>query len=230
MALFAAVLAHLESLGAGAGYFILLLASGFVFVCMIFFSFLGGDTHDGSGDVPDGHFDLHTPDGSQDVPDNDGDLPSPESGADHGPDLFKYLSFRNCINYLLGFSACGFMASLGGLHPFVSAVLALSGGFISAIIMYKLMAVFYSLSDAQPLRMQEALGETAKVYIRIGAKRSERGKILLKVKGAQREYSAVTDNETELRMGTMVRVTDVAGDNYVVEPVSNGASGSVTDV
>lgn len=225
--MFAAFLAYLESLGPGAGYFILLLASGFVFLCMAVLSLAGGDTHDGTADVHDGSVDpgvAESGSGAEHGQDALSDSGGHDADGGQSHDFFKYLSFRNCINYLLGFSLCGFLASQGGAHPFVSAVLALSGGFISAIIMYKLMSALYSLSDVQPLLKQHAFGETAKVYIQIGAKRSGRGKILLKVKGAQREFPAVTDHEHALRAGTVVRVTDMADDCYVVEPAAESAA------
>lgn len=221
MALFTSILVYLEKLGPGAGYLILLIASGFVFLCMAVFSLAAGDSCDGD-------FDTDALDHPHDAAGQSDDAPqTAESG--NGMELFKYLSFRNCINYLLGFSFCGFLATQGGVQPFLSGLLALSGGFISAIIMYKLMTALYSLSDTQPLQMRDALGKMAKVYIQIGAKRTGRGKILLKVKGAQREFPAVTDNEEVLRAGATVRVTDVSGDGYVVEPVAEGATASAVD-
>ncbi len=229
MALFTAALAYLESLGPGSGYFILLLASGFVFICMAVLSLAGGETHGGSESVLDGDLDSGSLEHSYTEAEQ-GDVSSSDTvDAEQGMDLVKYLSFRNCINYLLGFSFCGFLASQGGLHPMLSALLALSGGFISAIIMYKLMAALYSLSDVQPLRKQEAFGALAKVYIQIGSNRSGRGKIMLKVKGAQREFSALTDHEAALRTGAVVRVTGMADGCYLVEPAAREAAESAME-
>ncbi len=224
MALFSSVLAYLEILGPGSGYLILLLASGFVFICMGVLSFVGGDTHGGPDSISDGDLsDSGPPEQLDDATGHEDVSSAATIDSDQGIDFFKYLSFRNCINYLLGFSFCGFLAAQSGLHPFLSALLALSGGFISALIMYKLMSALYALSDVQPLLKQEAFGSIAKVYIQIGAKRSGRGKIMLRVKGAQREFCAVTDCLVSLRAGTVVRVTGMVDECYLVEPAAGEA-------
>ena len=212
----ATIQAYLENLGSGAGYFILLLASGFVFVCMVVLSFAGGGDSDGAD--ADAGGDLDSMD-HVDAPDSADTADSHDSHQG----LLKYLSFRNCVNYLLGFSFCGFLATRTGAHPFIGAMLALSGGFVSAILMYKLMAALYSLADSQPLRMRDAIGETARVYIQVGPGRSSRGKVLLNVKGAQREFAAVTDHDEALKATSTVRVTDLVDDCYVVAPLHGPA-------
>ncbi len=121
------LMSYLETWGGGAGYFMLLSASGFVFLGMTVFSFIGDDGHD----VPDAAYDDIL----------DGDF---GEDADIQQGLLKYLSFRNCVNYLLGFGFCGFTATLLGAHPILSGALALSGGFLCALIMYKLMAALRS--------------------------------------------------------------------------------------
>jgi len=215
----AAIRAFLETLGSGAGYFILLLASGFVFLCMVVLSFAGGGDSDGAGADSGGDLDTAGHTDSSDTAD------TADSHSDSHLGLLKHLSIRNCVNYLLGFSLCGFLSTLAGAHPFVSGMLALAGGFFCAIIMYKLMGLLYYLADSQPLSMEEAIGSTARVYIAIGPRRSARGKILLTLKGAQREFTAVTDCEQSLKASSMVRVTDWVEDCYVVAPLDEASVG-----
>lgn len=43
----------------------------------------------------------------------------------------------------------------------------------------------------------------------IGAKRTKMGKVQIKVQGSLRELEAITDNEEELKTGTMVKVTEI---------------------
>ena len=228
--MFVSIVAHAEQLGPGVGYLILLTASGLVFLAM---NLLSLGEHDGGGaDLPDG---LDAPDvldiadvadvadvsDIADAPDS-GDVDFEEGGEIEAGtrSIFHYLSFRNCLNYLIGFGAGGYLATLSGAHPGVAALCALTGGGVCALLLYKFMALLYSLGDAQPLRMSDAIGATARVYIAIGPKRSRQGKILVLLKSGQRECLAVTDHHAELPRQRQVRIVKAEGGTFVVEPLS----------
>ena len=150
-----------------------------------------------------------------------GDIADADTGSSgRSASLYSYLTFRNCINYLIGFGAGGALAQSAGAHPALAALCAVSGGAISALAMYKLMAGLYALSDEQKADVNEILGRQARVYIEIGANRSRRGKVLVTMKSAEREFNALTEHPQPLKIHTMVSIIGQEGDSLVVSPVT----------
>jgi len=192
------------------GYLIIFITSFLVFLAMNFLSFDGGD-----GDVSDPGDDPGAD--VADLADGGDDLDVTEPSSSSGG-LFQYLTFRNCINFLIGFGAAGYLAQRAELHPALAANCGLLGGTVSAVLMYKLMAAFHQLSEEQLADGREALGQLGRVYIEIGANRSCRGKVLVTVMSAQREYPAVTDSPSPLKLNSMVRILDYEGGCFVVAP------------
>ena len=55
----------------------------------------------------------------------------------------------------------------------------------------------------------------------IGAERSKMGKVQIKVQGSLRELEAITDEEEDLKTGTIVKVTEiVSAEILLVEKIS----------
>ncbi len=198
--------AYLHGLGGGLAYVIIFASSTAIFLVMTFLSLDGAD-----GDAPDALDGAGDDMGGPDAPDGD--------HAGHQPKgLLQYLSFRNCINYLMGFGAAGFLAQHAGLHPALAAICALMGGGVAAAVIYKLMLAMHALSEEQGAGGSEAVGQLGRVYIEVGAQRSRRGKVLVTIKSAQREFAALTDHAQSLRTNATVRVTALEGDCLLVEP------------
>ncbi|QJT09564.1 NfeD family protein [Oceanidesulfovibrio marinus] len=209
----------IQSLGGSLPYLIILAVSFLVFLTMTFLSF-GGEDADGSHLDSGAGGDTAHGDAPDDMGDVGDDLSHGDSHDGHFRGLVRYLSFRNLINYLMGFGAAGFLAMQAGLHPFWAANCAVAGGAIAAFVMYKLMAALYSLSEEQEDDMSDAAGQIGRVYIEIGANRSRRGKVLVTTKSAQREFAALTDNPSPLPIHASVRITACEGDCLVVEPLA----------
>ena len=65
------------------------------------------------------------------------------------------------------------------------------------------------------------LKSDGEVYLPIGAKRSKMGKVQIKVQGSLRELEAITDDENDLKTGTMVKVLEiVSAELLLVEKLS----------
>ncbi len=147
----------------------------------------GGDSHD---------FDSVDVDADVDV------------DMDHGGADFQVFSFRNLINFLLGFSWSGI-----GLYYHISSkpvliVIALSVGAAMVYFFFQMMQAVVRLGRDQTVKPTEALGKTGQVYLTIPAHRSGKGKILISLGGATREFDAVTNGEI-LPNGTKIIVTEV---------------------
>lgn len=135
-------------------------------------------------------------------PDFDGDM----SDADSGP--FQLFTFRNFINFFLGFSwtIIAFRGQIGNtvLLVFVAAV-------AGAILVTAVMSLFYFMSKMQQsgtMDIQQAIGKTGDVYLTVPGFKNGLGKIHVNIQGTLREMDAITESET-LASGTLVRVVNV---------------------
>ena len=144
-------------------------------------------TFGGGGDIDDGDFDS-------------------EDG--HGGADFKTFTFRNLINFLLGFSWTGI-----ALFPHVQSKPLLIG--LSVLVgawlvwfFWKMMQVLVSLGRDQTIRNEDFVGQSGQVYLTIPGQRSGKGKVLVSVGGSMREFAAVTDGEP-IENGCPIHVLDV---------------------
>lgn len=141
----------------------------------------------------------------------DGSVDSMEDGA-----LSGVFSFRNLINFLLGYGWVGVLLhdsiDKGWLLQLVAIVVGLA--FVLAFVF--MFRQVMKLSHDGSFKMQEAVGLKADVYLRIPAARSGRGKIQVSVKGSIHEIDAMTDNDTEIATGGQVQIVEVLGDDLLL--------------
>jgi len=142
------------------------------------------------------------------------DLDGMDTDTDHGGDDFQVFSFRNLIHFLLGFSWGG----IGLYHHIPSKIflvaLALSVGAAMVYFFFQAMRAVVRLGRDQTVNPDQAFGKTGQVYLTIPARRSGKGKILISLGGATREFDAVTDGET-LPNGVKITVTEILQDTLM---------------
>ena len=180
------------------------LSASLIFVIQSVMTFLG------AGDSSD--FDVDTDvSGDVDVPDTD------VHGTGQG-----LLTFRNFVNFLLGFgwSAILLRESIGST-PLLIVVSVIVG----VILVTLVMLLFKWLSGMQEAGninvFKSAVGCEGKVYLAIPGERSGSGKVQITINDAVREYEAVTDGPA-LATGTSVRVVEViSADTMLVEPIES---------
>ena len=128
---------------------------------------------------------------------------------------FQLFTFRNLINFLLGFSWSGlvFYHSVGNLF-----VLALISTLFGSLLVAGVMWMFVKLSklvQSGNIAIEDAIGLNANVYLTIAGHRQRMGKVQLSVNGSIREYDAVTDGET-LKTGELAVVEKVLEGNILL--------------
>ncbi|MDR3236693.1 MAG: hypothetical protein LBT48_08245 [Prevotellaceae bacterium] len=148
--------------------------------------------------------------------DADGDL-SGDAGndTDNGGMPFQLFTFRNFINFFLGFSWTGiaFYGIIGN-----KVWLALFSAFMGALLVFLVMLLFYALSrtvQSGNINIRQTIGLTAVVYFPVAAARARAGKIQVTVQQTVREYDAMTDG-AELATGRLIRITDVIEGNILL--------------
>ena len=182
------------------------LSASLIFIIQSIMTFLGADAD--SGD-----FDVDT-DVSGDVPDASADASGDVHSTGQG-----LLSFRNFVNFFLGF---GWSAILLKNSISSTGVLMLVSILVGIALVAVVMLLFKWLSSMQQAGninvYKSAAGCEGKVYLTIPGARAGAGKVQITINGAVREYDAVTDGD-KLPTGVSIRVVEVlSAETLLVEP------------
>lgn len=166
------------------------LTSSSIFIVQAIMTFVGMD----SGTDFDADFDGDMSDG-------------------HTP--FQLFTFRNLINFMLGFSWTAIaLRNLIGPRWLLIVVSALAGIILVAAVMY----MFYALSRLQQsgnMDIRNAIGATGMVYLSVPGQRAGAGKVHVKIQNTLRELDAVTEGET-IATGALIKVTGVLEDTILI--------------
>lgn len=155
----------------------------------------GGGIDNGGGGIDDGahdhHFDAH-------------------DSTWH----FRLVSFRSLIAAITFFGLGGGLGASAGLASFSAFMLALSAGVAAMVVVAWMFHLFLSLRDEGTVHIENALGQSATVYLRIPGKRGGMGKVSVAVQQRTMEYEALTD-EDEIAAGSPVLITGIINDHTV---------------
>lgn len=141
----------------------------------------------------------------------DGSVDSMEDGA-----LSGVFSFRNLINFLLGYGWAGALLYGTIEKGLLLQLVAIAVGLLFVLAFVFMFRQVMKLSHDGSFKMQEAVGLKADVYLRIPASRSGRGKVQVSVKGSVHEIDAMTDNTEEIATGGQVKIVKVLGDDLLL--------------
>ena len=125
-------------------------------------------------------------------------------------------SFRNLINFLLGYGWAGVLLFDSIDKRGLLQLVAICVGLIFVLAFVLMFRQVMKLSHDGSFKMQEAVGLKADVYLRIPAARSGRGKVQVSVKGSVHEIDAMTDNSEEIATGGQVKIVKVLGDDLLL--------------
>ena len=141
----------------------------------------------------------------------DGSVDSVEDGS-----LSGVFSFRNLINFLLGYGWAGVLLNGSIEQGWLLQIVAIAVGLLFVLAFVFMFRQVMKLSHDGSFKMQEAVGLRADVYLRIPAARAGRGKVQLSVKGSVHEIDAMTDNSEEIATGAQVKIVKVLGDDLLL--------------
>ena len=168
------------------------LFASLVFVIQTIMTFIGMDT-DGGMDV----------DVSADT----------TADGDSGP--FQLFTFRNFINFLLGFgwSIISFEKAIANQF-----VLILVSAVVGVLLVMAVMAIFRFMSRMEQsgtIRVANAVGCKGNVYLKIPGEKRGEGKVQISIQGAIRDFDALTAGE-ELETGAPIKVVEVVNDSTLL--------------
>ena len=168
------------------------LFASLVFVIQTIMTFIGMDT-DGGMDV----------DVSADT----------TADGDSGP--FQLFTFRNFINFLLGFGWSIISFEKAIVNQFV---LILVSAVVGVLLVMAVMAIFRFMSRMEQsgtIRVANAVGCKGNVYLKIPGEKRGEGKVQISIQGAIREFDALTAGE-ELETGAPIKVVEVVNDSTLL--------------
>ncbi len=128
---------------------------------------------------------------------------------------FQLFTFRNFINFFLGFSWSYIIVSDKIDSTLWIVVLST---FVGVFIVTGVMLIFYLLSkmtESGNIEIKQTIGLTANVYIPIPGNRDGKGKIQVSVQNSVREYDAITAGES-LKTGNIVKIIEVVEGNILL--------------
>ena len=174
------------------------LVASLIFVIQSIATFLGADS-----DAIDSDIDF---DGG------DSQVPDAIDGG-HGMNL---LTFRNFINFILGFGWTAILLKDSVKSKALLIVIAaLVGIALVAIVMYlfKLLAKMQQSGTIDVYK--QAVGCTGRVYLTIPGERRGEGKVQITINESVREYQALTDGDT-IKTDTPIKVVEVINESTLL--------------
>ncbi len=144
----------------------------------------------------------------------DTDFDTHTDGGGHG-DGFHLFSFRNFVNFLLGFGWTG-ISFYGFIHnQYVLIGVAILIGVIFVWLFFFIISQLQRLAEDNSFQIMDTLYKEADIYLKIPAKRQGMGKVLISVNGAVHELEAMTDGE-EIPSGTKAMVTAIEDNQLLI--------------
>ncbi len=134
-----------------------------------------------------------------------GDLADADAGESNV--FFGVLSLKTLTAFIAFFGLAGLAAGQMGVNNAVLTVfIATVAGLCAGAVVVVLMRLLVGLQSSGTVNMEDVVGLTAKVYLRVPGHMNGQGKITIQVGGRDLELSAVTPGE-EIPTGALVEVT-----------------------
>lgn len=135
---------------------------------------------------------------------------------------FQFITYKNLVGFFTIFGWSGIACIDEGFSKPTTIIISLICGLIMMAIMAAMFYHMRKLSDSGTLDYKNALDQIGEVYLIVGAKRSKIGKAHVRIQGALRELEALTDSETDLKTGTVIKVTSVTPNGIlIIEKLNN---------
>lgn len=144
--------------------------------------------------------------------DFDGDL---DSDMDGGAG-WQFFTYKNVLGFftLFGWTGLGFLQM--GLGLLIAVFFSVIAGLIMMLIMAALFYYISKLYQSGTMIIENAVGHTGEVYLRVPANRAGHGKIQVEIQGTLRTMDAITDDEKELPTGSIAQVLEIVNNQILL--------------
>lgn len=129
---------------------------------------------------------------------------------------YQFFTLRNMVAFFMVFSWVGLGLINGEMSTLSVVLISSASGLLMMVIMSTLFYFISRMTDSGTLNMANAVGKTCTVYIPVKNKRSNMGKVQITIQGSIHELDAMTDEEEDLKTGSIVKVLKVLDDNILI--------------
>lgn len=134
---------------------------------------------------------------------------------------FQFLSFKNLSGFFAVFGWAGIASMDAGLGKGATVGISVICGLLMMLAMASLFYYLGKLQSSGTLNLKNALDLIGEVYLTIGAGRASMGKVSITVQGTLRELDALTDEDSDLVMGNVVKVKEVTDNGILIVELLN---------
>ena len=191
------------------------LSASLVFVIQTVMTFLGA--------AGDSDFDINSDmDAGGDVADTSVDADSAAHEAAHASSGMNLLTFRNFINFLIGFGWTAILLQKSVPATGLRMLISIAVGVVLVILVMLLFKWLSNMQETGNINVfKSAVDCQGTVYLTIPGERAGEGKVQITINNAVREYAALTDGPA-LKTGTRIRVVDVvSASTLLVEEINS---------
>lgn len=138
-----------------------------------------------------------------------------DTDFDGGDAPFQLFSFRNLINFLLGFSWSGISFYNGIQNSALLIVIALVVGCLFVLLFFVIIRQLMKLSENNSFEVSKTLNQLAEVYTPIPAQKNGTGKVLVSYGGSVHELEAMTEQES-IATGSQVKIVHIENNKILI--------------
>jgi len=151
--------------------------------------------------------------------DSNAETSPPDSKSTGNTSTFKIFTIRGIVAFFALGGWAGLAALAAGIHPFWAIQISLFVGVCALLLAAIIIRLALRMQTSGNINLNNAVSQTAVVYIRIPSGRSDKGKVTMLLQERFVELDAVTDNNTDIMPESKVEVVAVIdGDCLVVSP------------
>ena len=132
----------------------------------------------------------------------------------------QFFTVKNLIAFFTMFGWAGIAAYNSGLSKGLTIVIALIAGFTMVLIMVFLLRNVKKLKHSGTMQIKNALNEVCETYLFIPARRNGIGKVHIRIQGSLHELDAITDDESQIPTGKIVKVTGIVNEQILLVTAS----------
>ena len=129
---------------------------------------------------------------------------------------YQFFTIKNMIAFFTMFGWVGIASHYGGLGKTATVLLAFAAGTTVVVITVIILKNMSRLRHSGTMEIANAINLTGTTYLFIPAKRGGTGKVHITVQGSLRELPAMTDDETEIATGKLIRVKNIINDSILL--------------
>lgn len=138
-----------------------------------------------------------------------------DGGLDDASAPFQLFSFRNLINFLLGFSWTGiaFYSTITSKPILLILAFLVGAGFVA--VFFLIMKQIQKLAENNSFNIAQTIGKNCTAYTPIPEAKSGTGRVQVSVNGSFHELDAITEGD-RIASGTLLRIKKVESGNLLV--------------